>query len=66
MRTVESGGEPVRLSSATHHGALARMARMQGVANYAVRFFSIMSDARVVWPGIASCVELLEAGRDGR
>jgi hypothetical protein len=65
MRTVESGGKPGRLSSAAHHGALARMARMQGVANYGARFFSIMSDARVVWPGMASCVELLEAGRDG-
>jgi hypothetical protein len=66
MRTVESGGEPGRLSSATHHGALARMAHMQGVANYDARFFSIASDARVVWPGMASCVELLEAGRDDR
>jgi hypothetical protein len=42
------------------------MARMQGVANYGVRFFSIASDARVAWPGMASCVEVLEAGRDGR
>jgi hypothetical protein len=42
------------------------MARMQGVANYGTRFFSIASDARVVWPGMASCTELLEAGRDGR
>jgi hypothetical protein len=48
MRTVESGGEPGRLSSVTHHGALARMARMQGVANYGAQFFSIASDARVV------------------
>jgi hypothetical protein len=66
MRTVESGGEPRRLSSAAHHGALVRMARMQGVANYDARFFSIASDARVVWLGMASCAELLEAGRDGR
>jgi hypothetical protein len=66
MRTVESGGEPGRLSSAAHHGALARMARMQGVANYGARFFSIVSDARVVWSDMASCAELLEAGRDGR
>jgi hypothetical protein len=66
MRTVESGGEPGRLSSVAHHGALTRMARMQGVANYGVRFFSIASDARVVLPGMASCAELLEAGRDGR
>jgi hypothetical protein len=66
MRTVESGGEPGRLSSAAHHGALARMARMQGVANYGPRFFSIARDARVVWPGMALYVELLEAGRDGR
>jgi hypothetical protein len=42
------------------------MARMQGVANYGTRFFSIASDARVVWPGMASCTELLEAGHDGR
>jgi hypothetical protein len=49
-----------------HTTALAHMARMQGVANYGVRFFSIASDACVVWPGIASCVEVLEAGRDGR
>jgi hypothetical protein len=63
---VESGGEPGRLSSAAHHDALTRMARMQGVTNYVVRFFSIASDARVVWPGMASCEELLEAGRDGR
>jgi hypothetical protein len=48
MRTVESGGEPGRLSSAAHHGALARMARMQGVANYGARFFSIASDAHHV------------------
>jgi hypothetical protein len=48
MRTVERGGEPGRLSSGAHQGALARMARMQGVANYDVRFFSIGSDARVV------------------
>jgi hypothetical protein len=66
MRTVESGGESGRLSSAAHHGALARMACMRGVANYGAQFFSITSDARVVWPGMASCVELLEAGRDGR
>jgi hypothetical protein len=66
MRTVESGGEPGRLSSAAHHGALARMARMQGVANYDARFFSIASDARVVWLGMASCAKLLEAERDGR
>jgi hypothetical protein len=66
MRTVESGGEPGRLSSAAHHGALARMARMQGVANYGARFFSIASDARVVWPDMVSCAELLEARRDGR
>jgi hypothetical protein len=66
MHTVESGGEPGRLSSAAHHGALARMAHMQGVANYGARFFSIASDARVVWPGMASCAELLEAGRDDR
>jgi hypothetical protein len=66
MRTVESGGEPGRLSSAAHHGALARMARIQGVANYGTRFFSIASDARVVWPGMTSCAELLEAGCDGR
>jgi hypothetical protein len=66
MRTVERGGEPVRLSSAAHYGALARMARMQGVANYGARFFSIAGDARVVWSGMASCAELLEAGRDGR
>jgi hypothetical protein len=66
MRTVERGGEPGRLSSAAHHGALARMARMQGVANYGVRFFSIASDAHVVWAGMTSCVELLEAGCDGR
>jgi hypothetical protein len=39
---------------------------MQGVANYGTRFFSIVSDARVVWPGMALCAELLEAGRDGR
>jgi hypothetical protein len=42
------------------------MARMQGVSNYDARFFSIVSDARVVWPGMASCAELLEAGGDGR
>jgi hypothetical protein len=66
MRTVESGGELGRLSSAAHHGALARMARMQGVANYDARFFSIASDTRIVWLGMASCAELLEAGRDGR
>jgi hypothetical protein len=63
---VERGGEPMRLSSAAHHGALARMARMQGVANYGAQFFSIVSDVRVVWPGMASCAELLEAGCDGR
>jgi hypothetical protein len=51
MCTVERGGEPGRLSSTTHHGALARMTRMQGVANYGARFFSIVSDARVMWPG---------------
>jgi hypothetical protein len=66
MRTIERGGELGRLSSAAHHGALARMARMQGVANYGARFFSIVNDARVVWSGMASCTELLEAGRDGR
>jgi hypothetical protein len=66
MRTVERGDEPGRLSSAAHHGALTRMARMQGVPNYGARFFSIASDARVVWPGMVSCAELLEAGRDGR
>jgi hypothetical protein len=66
MRTVESGGEPRRLSSAAHNGAVARMARMQGVANYGARFFSIASDARVMWLGMASYAELLEAGRDGR
>jgi hypothetical protein len=66
MRTVESGGEPGRLSSAAHHGALARMARMQGVANYGARFFSIVSDERVVWSGMASCAELLKAGGDVR
>jgi hypothetical protein len=66
MRTVESGGEPGRLSSAAHHGALARMVRMQGVANFGARFFSITSDACVMWPGMASYAELLEAGRDGR
>jgi hypothetical protein len=42
------------------------MARMQGVANYNARFFSIVSNARVVWPDMTSCAELLEAGRDGR
>jgi hypothetical protein len=42
------------------------MARMQGVANYGARFFSIASDARVVWPDMASSAEVLEAGRDGR
>jgi hypothetical protein len=66
MRTVESGGEPGRLSSAAHHGALARMARMQGVANYGARFFSIVSDTCVMWPGMTLCVELLEAECDGR
>jgi hypothetical protein len=64
MRTVERGDESGRLSSAAHHGALAHMAHMQRVANYGARFFSIASDARVVWPGMASCVELLEAERD--
>jgi hypothetical protein len=54
------------LSSVTHHGALARMARIQGVANYSARFFIIASDTRVVWPGMTSCAKLLEAGRDGR
>jgi hypothetical protein len=63
---VERGGEPMRLSSAAHHGALAHMARMQGVANYGARFFSIVSDVRVMWPGMTSCAELLEAGCDGR
>jgi hypothetical protein len=48
MRTVERGGESGRLFSAAHQGALARVARMQGVDNYGVRFFSIVSDARVV------------------
>jgi hypothetical protein len=66
MRTVKRGGEPGRLSSAAHHNALTRMARMQGVANYGARFFSIASDARVVWPDMASCAELLEAGHDDR
>jgi hypothetical protein len=66
MRTVERSGEPGRLSSAAHHDALSRMARMQGVTNYCARFFSIVSDARVVWPGMASYAELLEAERDGR
>jgi hypothetical protein len=42
------------------------MARMQRVANYGARFFSIANDARVVWPGMASCAELLKVGRDGR
>jgi hypothetical protein len=42
------------------------MVRMQGVANYGARFFSIVSDTRVAWPGMASCAELLEAGRHGR
>jgi hypothetical protein len=40
------------------------MARMQGVANYGTRFFSIASDARVVWSDMTSCTELLEAGCD--
>jgi hypothetical protein len=66
MHTVESGGEPGRLSSAAHHGALARMTHMQGVVNYGARFFNIASDTRIVWPGMVSCVELLEVGRDGR
>jgi hypothetical protein len=66
MCTIERGDEPGRLSSAAHYGALARMARMQGVANYGARFFSIVSNARVVWSDMASCAELLEAGRDGR
>jgi hypothetical protein len=48
MRTVERGGKPGRLSSAAHQGALAHIARMQGVANYGARFFSIASDAHVV------------------
>jgi hypothetical protein len=39
---------------------------MQGVANYGARFFSIVSDARVVWPGMTSCAKVLEAGRDSR
>jgi hypothetical protein len=42
------------------------MARMQGVANYGARFFSITSDAHVMWPGMALCMELLEARLDGR
>jgi hypothetical protein len=42
------------------------MARMQGVANYDARFFSIASDATVIWPDVASCAKVLEAGRDGR
>jgi hypothetical protein len=42
------------------------MARMQGVANYDARFFSITSDTRVVWSGMMSCAKLLEAGRDDR
>jgi hypothetical protein len=42
------------------------MARIQGVVNYGARFFSIASDARVVWPGMASCAEVLEARRDDR
>jgi hypothetical protein len=42
------------------------MVRMQGVANYGARFFSIASDVSVVWPGMTSCAEVLEAGRDGR
>jgi hypothetical protein len=63
---IESGGEPGRLSSVAHHGALARMARMQGVVNYGARFFSITSNVRVVWSDMTSCAELLEAGRDGR
>jgi hypothetical protein len=45
---VERGGKPGRLSSVAHQGALAHMVRMQGVANYGARFFSIVSDARVV------------------
>jgi hypothetical protein len=36
------------------------------VANYGTRFFSITSDACVVWPGMASCTEVLEVRRDGR
>jgi hypothetical protein len=36
------------------------------VANYGARFFSIACDARVMWPGMASCAEVLEAGCDGR
>jgi hypothetical protein len=39
---------------------------MQGVANYGAQFFSITSDTRVMWLGMASCTEVLEAGRDGR
>jgi hypothetical protein len=39
---------------------------MQGLANYGTRFFSIASDAHVVWPGMTSCAEVLEARRDGR
>jgi hypothetical protein len=42
------------------------MAHMQEVANYGVRFFSIASNVHVVWPDMASCAEVLEAGRDGR
>jgi hypothetical protein len=42
------------------------MAHMQGVANYGARFFSIASDARIVWSGTTSCAELLEVERDGR
>jgi hypothetical protein len=48
MCTVERDGEPGRSSSAAHQGALARMARMQGVVNYGAWFFSIASDARVM------------------
>jgi hypothetical protein len=61
MRTIESDGEPDRLSSAAHHGALTRMTRIHEVGNYGVRFFSITS---VVWSGMTSWAELLEAGCD--
>jgi hypothetical protein len=36
------------------------------VANYGAWFFSIASDARIMWPDMASCAELLEAERDDR
>jgi hypothetical protein len=60
------GGEPGRLPSTAHYGALAHMAHMQEVVNYDARFFSIASDVRVVWSGMASCAEVLKAGRNGR